>query len=52
MQYKIMNVYGQCVETGTLYSNELSLERYPSGLYFVQLLSENQVVVNEKIIKR
>ena len=52
MQYKIMNVYGQCVETGTLYSKELSLERYPSGLYFVQLLSGNQVVVIEKIIKR
>ena len=51
MQYKVMNVYGQCVESGTLYSNELSLERYPSGLYFIQLLSGNQIVVNEKIIK-
>jgi len=52
MQYSIMNVYGQCVESGTLYSNELSLEKYPSGLYFIQLSSHNKTIVTEKIIKQ
>lgn len=51
MHYRITNVYGQCVETGRLYTKELSLERFPTGIYFIQLLSENQTVVTEKIIK-
>ena len=52
MQYNILNVYGQCVESGTLYSNELTLEGFPTGLYFIQLSSENQVIITEKIIKQ
>ena len=51
MHYRITNVFGQCVETGRLYTNELSLERFPTGIYFIQLLSDNQIIVTEKIIK-
>ena len=52
MQYRIMNVFGQCMESGVLYSNELSLDKFPTGIYFVQLLSGNQTIVTEKIIKQ
>ena len=52
MQYNILNVYGQCLESGTLYTKELSLERFPTGLYFIQLSSENQTIITEKIIKQ
>lgn len=51
LDYRITNVFGQCVETGKLYTKELSLERFPTGIYFIQLSSDNQTVVTEKIIK-
>ena len=50
--YRILNVYGQCVETGTLQTNTVSLERFPTGIYFIQLTSGNQTIVTEKIIKQ
>ena len=50
--YRITNVFGQCVESGKLYTNELSLERFPTGVYFIQLSSGNQTIVTEKIIKQ
>jgi hypothetical protein len=52
LNYRIMNVYGQCVENGTLHRNELSLERYPAGIYFVQLMTQNKPIITEKIIKQ
>ena len=50
--YRITNVFGQCLESGKLYTNELSLERFPTGVYFIQLSSGNQAIVTEKIIKQ
>ena len=52
LNYRIVNVYGQCVENGTLHRNELSLERYPAGIYFVQLMTQNKPIITEKIIKQ
>lgn len=52
LNYRIMNVYGQCVENGILHRNELSLERYPAGIYFVQLMTQNKPIITEKIIKQ
>jgi hypothetical protein len=52
MNYSIMNSYGQCLETGTLNSNELSLEKLPAGIYFVQFSSKNQPITTKKIIKQ
>jgi hypothetical protein len=51
VDYRITNVFGQCVETGKLYTKELSLERFPTGIYFIQLSADNQSIVTEKIIK-
>ena len=52
MNYMIMNAYGQCLETGTLHSQELSLAKYPVGIYFIQLSSNNHPVTTRKIIKQ
>lgn len=52
LNYRIMNVYGQCVENGILHRNELSLERYPAGIYFAQLMTQNKPIITEKIIKQ
>ena len=52
MNYQIMNVFGQCLESGTLDSNDISLTRYPTGIYFVRLASQNQILKTEKIIKK
>jgi hypothetical protein len=52
MNYQIMNVFGQCLESGTLTSNDISLAHYPTGVYFVKLSSQNQILKTEKIIKK
>lgn len=52
VNYQILNIFGQCLESGTLTSNELSLASYPSGIYFVRLLNQNQPLKTEKIIKK
>jgi hypothetical protein len=52
MNYRILNVFGQCVDNGVLTSNELSLARFADGIYFVQLFSKNKPVKTEKIIKK
>ena len=52
MSYSIMSAFGQCLETGTLQSHELSLEKLPSGIYFVQFFSKNQTITTKKIIKQ
>ena len=52
LDYRILNVFGQCVEAGRLHTDELSLEGFPAGIYFIQLSSGNQTIVTEKIIKQ
>lgn len=52
MNYRILNIFGQCVESGILMSNELSLGRFADGVYFVQLFSQNKPIITEKIIKK
>ena len=52
MSYTIWNVYGKCLETGKLQSAELSLEKYPNGIYFVQLSDQNKTIITEKIVKQ
>lgn len=52
VDYSIWNVYGQCVESGKLHSTELSLEKYPKGVYFVQLSTQKQTIITEKIVKQ
>ena len=52
MNYTILNAFGQCLDAGVLQSNMLSLEKLPSGIYFVQLSSGNQPIVTKKIIKQ
>ena len=52
VDYSIWNVYGQCVESGKLHSAELSLEKYPKGVYFVQLSTQKQTIITEKIVKQ
>lgn len=52
MSYTIWNVYGKCLESGKLQSSELSLEKYPNGIYFVQLSNKNETIVTEKIVKQ
>ena len=51
LHYQILNIYGQCLETGLLQSNQLSLAPYAEGIYFIRLFSNNQPVKTEKIIK-
>lgn len=51
LSYQILNIYGQCLETGLLQSNQLSLAPYAEGIYFIRLFSNNQPVKTEKIIK-
>ena len=51
IDYKIINVYGQCVEMGKLNNPELSLAKFANGIYFIQLSSNNQTLITEKIIK-
>lgn len=51
LSYQILNMYGQCLETGQLQSDELSLAPYAEGVYFIRLFSKNQPVKTEKIIK-
>lgn len=51
LHYQVINMYGQCLESGQLQSNELSLAPYADGVYFVKLFSKNQPVKTEKIIK-
>ena len=52
LDYKVLNVYGQCLETGSLHSRELSLDKFADGVYFIQLSADNQILTTEKIIKR
>ena len=52
MNYRILNIYGQCLESGALLSNELSLERYADGVYFIQFSRGDRPVFTEKIIKQ
>ncbi len=52
IDYKIINVYGQCVEMGKLNNPELSLAKFANGIYFVQLSSKKQILKTEKIIKQ
>lgn len=52
VQYNVLNVFGQCVESGTLSEDGLSLARFPNGVYFIQLLSQNKPIITEKIIKQ
>jgi Zn-dependent metalloprotease len=53
--FKLYNAIGELVEQTSLdYENLLntfSLKRYPSGLYFIQLESNNQTIRTFKIIK-
>lgn len=51
IDYKIINVYGQCVKMGKLNNPELSLAKFANGIYFIQLSSKNQTLITEKIIK-
>ena len=51
IDYKILNIYGQCLEMGRLNSPELSLAKFANGIYFVQLSTKNQTLITEKIIK-
>lgn len=52
IDYRILNIYGQCLETGKLSTPELSLSKFANGVYFVQLSSKNQPIITEKIIKK
>ncbi len=52
MDYRILNMYGQCLESGTLMSNEISLGRFANGVYFLQIANGNRPVFTEKIIKQ
>lgn len=52
INYRILNIYGQCLEAGRLGSSELSLSRFSNGVYFVQLSSKNRPIITEKIIKK
>lgn len=51
LDYSVWNVFGQCLEAGKLHSNEIPLDQFPSGVYFVRLSSKNQPLINEKIVK-
>ena len=51
LQYQILNIYGQCLESGQLKADELSLAPYAEGIYFVKLFAKNKPVKTEKIIK-
>ena len=51
LHYQILNIYGQCLESGQLQSDELSLAPYADGVYFVKFFSKNKPVKTEKIIK-
>ena len=52
MNYMVLNAFGQCLDMGVLQSNRLSLEKFPAGIYFVQLSSKNQTIITKKIIKQ
>ena len=52
IDYKILNVFGQCVEMGHLNTPEISLANFANGIYFVQLSSKNKPIITEKIIKK
>ncbi len=52
-QYKLTDFSGRTVEEGSLNSNEINVQQYPDGLYFLQLLNKktDNVIIKKVIIK-
>jgi len=53
LTYKIYDIHGRCLETnGVEASNmQISMENKSQGLYYVQVLSENQLIYTSKLVK-
>lgn len=51
LEYQLYDSYGRLLESNNLYDNTLSMIKYPSGLYFLKLFSDNKHFCTKKIIK-
>lgn len=53
-QYFLYDMYGKLVKSGDISQQQttLSLAEYSSGIYFIQVVSEQKILVREKIIKK
>ena len=52
MDYQLVDLYGRVLESNALKDAKVSLNHYPSGVYFIRLMKENRIVSIEKIIKQ
>lgn len=52
-QYKLTDFSGRTVEEGPLNSNEINVQQYPDGFYFLQLFNMNgdEIITRKVIIK-
>jgi hypothetical protein len=52
-QYKLADFSGRTVEEGSLNSNEINVQQYPDGFYFLQLfnMKMDNVIIKKVIIK-
>jgi hypothetical protein len=52
-EYKLTDLSGRAVEEGPLNSNEINVQQYPDGFYFLQLFNKkmDNVLIKKVIIK-
>lgn len=53
-QYFLYDVYGKLVKSGTISQQQtiLSVAEYAAGIYFIQVISDQKILIREKIIKK
>ncbi len=54
LNIQIINLYGQIVleETTTSQQSQFNIQHLPAGLYFVKVISDNQIIATQKIVKK
>lgn len=51
LKYVVMSIQGKILQQGLLTQNEINLSNYPKGIYFLQLSSGNETVVEKLVVE-
>lgn len=51
LEYVVMSIQGKIMQQGILTQNEINLSNYPKGIYFLQLSSGNETVVEKLVVE-